>query len=88
MNNIQKLILVLGAALTIYFMAFAPFTKQVTVDNPYYDPDKKEHSGGHFYNPNQRYIYDRRDDYGKKITYAGATAISTAVLFFVVKAKG
>lgn len=81
MNITQRIILVLGAALTIYFVAFAPFTKQVTVDNPDYDPESK----GRYSTSQNRYTTEQQADYLKKLAFAGSSAIGTAVLFFIAK---
>jgi len=84
MSVAQKFVLIIGTALTIYFLTFAPFTKQVAVKNPNYTEGK---TGGIFYNQNRRYIYEDRVDYSKKTTFAISSVVGTAVLFFVLKPK-
>jgi hypothetical protein len=81
MNNLQKLILILGAALTVYFLAFTPFTKDVTVNNPYYNPERKSL----LFNTNDRYIYERQPDYPKNISCAIASGVGTVVLVYIAK---
>lgn len=81
LNVAQRIILVLGTALTVFFLAFSPFSKEVTANNPDYNPDRKSH----LFNTQQLYINETKTDYPKNITCAVASGLGTAVLVFVTK---
>lgn len=84
MNLIQKTLLVVGAGITIYFIAFAPFYLDVTTTNPRYNPNAKHRI---FSGTEPRYTTKQEIDYKKRFSYAMSTMLGAGVLFFVVKSQ-
>jgi len=81
LSVLQRIILIIGTGLTIYFAAFAPFVTEETVVNPAYNPSSKSIFSGH----QPQYLIEEATDYTKRFTYAGSSILGTAALFFAVK---
>lgn len=77
MNVMQKIILVIGTVVTIFFLTFN-FTMDVKTKNPYYNPVTATRWSSPF-------ITEHQTDYKKKLTLVASSILGTAVLFFVFK---